>query len=108
MALIDIAQKAEHTFAGVMCGVMDQFISILGKKDHVIKLDCRSMEYEYEPLQLKGVKIVLLNTNVKHSLASTAYNKRRNECSEGVELVKKKVPRINSLRDITPQMLQQY
>ena len=108
LELIDIAQKAEHTFAGVMCGVMDQFISILGKKDHVIKLDCRSMEYEYEPLQLKGIKIVLLNTNVKHSLASTAYNKRRNECSEGVELVKKKMPRINSLRDITPQMLQQY
>ncbi|HTC00050.1 MAG TPA: galactokinase [Ferruginibacter sp.] len=108
LELIDIAQKAEHIFAGVMCGVMDQFVSILGKKDHVIKLDCRSMEYEYEPLQLKGIKIVLLNTNVKHSLASTAYNKRRNECNEGVELVKKKIPRINSLRDTTPQMLQQY
>jgi galactokinase len=108
LELIDIAQKAEHTFAGVLCGVMDQFISILGKKDHVIKLDCRTLEYEYEPLQLKGVKIVLFNTNVKHSLASTEYNTRRKECNEGVQLVKKHIDGINSLRDVTPQMLQQF
>ncbi|HMG81533.1 MAG TPA: galactokinase, partial [Ferruginibacter sp.] len=106
--LIDIAQKAEHIFAGVLCGVMDQFISILGKKDHVIKLDCRSMQYEYEPLVLKGIKIVLFNTNVKHSLASSEYNTRRHECAAGVELVQQKVEGVNSLRDITPKMLRQY
>jgi len=108
LELIDIAQKAEHVFAGVLCGVMDQFISILGKKDHVIKLDCRSMKYEYEPLVLKGIKIVLFNTNVKHSLASSEYNTRRHECNEGVALVKQKVEGINSLRDITLQQLKQY
>jgi galactokinase len=108
LELIDIAQKAEHTFAGVMCGVMDQFISILGKKDHVIKLDCRSMGYEYEPLQLTGIKIVLFNSNVKHSLATSEYNTRRNECNEGVALIKKNDQAINSLRDVTLEMLSQY
>jgi galactokinase len=108
LELIDIAQKAEHLFAGVMCGIMDQFISILGKKDHVIKLDCRTLEYEYEPLSLKGIKIVLLNTNVKHSLASTEYNTRRNECNEGVAILKEHIEGIHSLRDVTPRMLEQY
>ncbi len=105
LELIDIAQKAEHTFAGVLCGVMDQFVSILGKKDHVIKLDCRSLDYEYEPLQLTGIKIVLLNTNVKHSLASSEYNMRRIECNEGVEIIKQYEPDIKTLRDVTPAML---
>ena len=108
LELIDIAQKAEHVFAGVMCGIMDQFISVLGKKDHVIKLDCRTLEYEYEPLILKGIKIVLFNTNVKHSLASTEYNTRRNECNEGVAILKEHIEGIHSLRDITPEMLEQY
>ncbi|HTB52202.1 MAG TPA: galactokinase [Ferruginibacter sp.] len=106
--LIDIAQKAEHTFAGVLCGIMDQFVSVLGKKDHVIKLDCRSLEYEYEPLELKGIKIVLLNTNVKHALASTEYNTRHQECRQGVEVIKKYVAGINSLRDVTSDMLKRY
>ncbi|HMJ47592.1 MAG TPA: galactokinase, partial [Ferruginibacter sp.] len=100
--LAEISQKAEHTFAGVNCGIMDQFASLFGKKDHVIKLDCRSLEYEYVPLKMIGCKIVLLNTNVKHSLASTEYNKRRVECEKGVELVNKHIPAVKSLRDITP------
>jgi galactokinase len=107
MELADIAQKAEHSFAGVNCGIMDQFASIFGKKDHVIKLDCRSLEYEYVPLAMAGYKIVLLNTNVKHSLASTEYNKRRRECEAGVALVHEKFPAVNSLRDITPVMLEE-
>jgi galactokinase len=106
--LIQIAQKAEHTFAGVLCGIMDQFISVLGKKDHVIKLDCRSLAYEYEPLDLKGIKIVLLNTNVKHSLASSEYNTRHQQCKEGIKILQQHIPGINSLRDATIQMLQQY
>lgn len=103
-----IGQKAEHTFAGVMCGIMDQFASIFGKKDHVIKLDCRSLEYEYVPLKLEGYKILLLNTNVKHSLGSSEYNTRRNQCEQGVAWVKQHDAEVNSLRDVTMEMLHKY
>ena len=65
LAMVKAGQKAEHTFAGVLSGIMDQFASMFGKKDHVINLDCRSLEYEYVPLRLHGYKILLLNTNVK-------------------------------------------
>lgn len=106
--LAEIAQKAEHTFPGVRCGIMDQFASIFGKKDHAIKLDCRSLEYEYVPLKLEEYKIVLFNTNVKHSLASSEYNNRRMECEKGVEMVNKHVAAVQSLRDVTSSMLDQY
>ena len=106
--LIFIAQKAEHEFAGVMCGIMDQFASVFGKKDHVMKLDCRSMDYEYVPLKLDGYKILLLNTNVKHSLASTEYNSRRAQCEKGVEMLNKHENQITSLRDVTIEMLDKY
>ncbi|HYK56892.1 MAG TPA: galactokinase [Flavisolibacter sp.] len=103
-----IAQKAEHEFAGVRVGIMDMFASLFGKKDHVIKLDCQSLEYEYVPLVLKGFKIVLLNTNVKHSLSSSEYNTRRQQCEEGVALVKEHYPEVKTLRDVTMEMLYQY
>jgi len=108
MEMVKIAQKAEHEYAGVMCGIMDQFASMFGKKDHVIKLDCRSLEYEYMPLKLDGYKLVLFNSNVKHSLASTEYNTRRQQCEQGVAWVKEHHPHVNSLRDVSIQMLQQY
>ncbi|MBX2947207.1 MAG: galactokinase [Cyclobacteriaceae bacterium] len=103
--LVKLAQKAEHEFAGVMCGIMDQFASVFGKKDHVIKLDCRSLDFEYVPLKLKGYKLLLVDSQVKHSLASSAYNKRREECQMSVELIRKKYPIVLSLRDATPEML---
>jgi galactokinase len=103
-----IGQKAEHEFAKVMCGIMDQFASVFGKKDHVIKLDCQSLEYEYVPLKLEGHKILLLNTNVKHSLGSSEYNTRRAQCEQGVAWVKEHHHEINSLRDVTIQMLNKY
>lgn len=103
-----IGQKAEHEFAGVMCGIMDQFASVFGKKDHVIKLDCRSMEYEYVPLKLEGYRIVLLNTNVKHSLDDSGYNTRRAQCEKGVEWVKEHYPEVSSLRDVSMEMLEKY
>ena len=103
-----MAQKAEHLFAGVNCGIMDQFASMLGKKDHVIKLDCRSLEYEYIPFKLDGYKIVLLNTNVKHNLASSEYNIRRQQCEEAVAIIKQFHPSIKSLRDVTMDMLDKY
>lgn len=84
MDLAMISQKAEHTFAGVNCGIMDQFASVFGKKDHAMMFDCRSTKYKYIPLQLDGYKLVLLNTNVKHSLSDSAYNKRREQCDQGL------------------------
>ena len=106
--LVEISQKAEHTFAGVLCGIMDQFASMFGKKDHLIKLDCRSLDYEYVPLKLDGIKIILMNTNVKHSLASSEYNTRRLQCTEGVAMVKDFIPEVHSLRDVTMPMLDKY
>ena len=103
-----ISQEAEHSFPGVQCGIMDQFASVFGQKDAALRLDCRTLEYEEVPLRLDGYKIVLMNTNVKHSLASTEYNKRREECAEGVALVQKHIYGVNSLRDVTLEMLEQY
>jgi galactokinase len=103
-----IGQKAEHAFAGVRVGIMDQFASIFGRKDHVIKLDCQSLEYEYVPLKLEGYKILLLNTNVKHSLGSSEYNTRRAQCEQGVAWVKEDHPEVNSLRDVSMDMLHKY
>ena len=103
--MVKMAQLAEQTFAKVMVGIMDQFASMFGKQGHVIKLDCRSLEYEYVPLDLKGIKILLLNTNLKHSLASSEYNTRRQQCEQGVAWVKETHPGVKSLRDVTMEML---
>ncbi len=108
LTMVGMAQKAEHEYAGVLCGIMDQFASMMGKKDHVIRLDCQSLEYEYAPLKLEGYKIVLFNTNVKHALASSEYNTRRNECYQAVDWVRQFVPSVSSLRDVTESMLDQY
>jgi galactokinase len=106
--MVKMAQKAEHEYAGVMCGIMDQFASMMGRADHVIKLDCRSLEFEYVPFKLKGIKILLLNTNVKHSLASSEYNTRRNECTQAVEWIAAHVPDVHSLRNVSEEMLDKY
>jgi galactokinase len=108
ITMVHMAQMAEHEFAGVMCGIMDQFASMMGKKDHVIKLDCRSLDYEYVPFKLDGVKVLLLNTNVRHSLASSEYNTRRRECETAVEWVQQHIRGVNSLRDVTEEMLSKY
>jgi galactokinase len=78
--LAKIGQATEHNYCGVKCGIMDQFVSLFGKKGHLIRLDCRSLEYEYFPFDPQGYKLVLLDTVVKHELASSAYNKRRESC----------------------------
>jgi len=106
--MVSMAQKAEHEYAGVMCGIMDQFASMIGQANQVIKLDCRSLTYEYVPFKLDGIKIVLLNTNVKHSLASSEYNTRRLECMQAVKLIQAHHPAVASLRDATVEMLDQY
>lgn len=106
--MVPLAQKAEHVFSGVYCGIMDQFASMFGKKDHVIKLDCRSLDYEYVPLKLDGYKIVLFNTNVKHNLAASEYNTRREQCEYGVSLINLQHPHVKSLRDVNMDMLKKY
>ena len=73
-----------------------------------MKLDCQSLDFEYVPLKLPGLKILLLNTNVKHNLGSSEYNTRRKQCEEGVAMIKKYIPEVNTLRDVTLEMLDQY
>ncbi|MEJ7821990.1 MAG: galactokinase, partial [Chitinophagaceae bacterium] len=94
-----LCQRAEHNFPGVMCGIMDQYANMFGKKDHVILLDCKSIEHKYFPLRLEGYEIVLINTKVHHNLASSEYNVRRKQCEQGLEILKKEKG-INSFRDI--------
>ncbi|AKQ46726.1 galactokinase [Rufibacter radiotolerans] len=106
--LVKMAQKAEHEYALVMCGIMDQFASMFGKHNHVVKLDCRSLEYKYYPLEIDDYRIVLCDTQVKHSLASSEYNTRRQECETGVAILQKHYPEVHSLRDVTLEMLAQH
>ena len=102
-----IGQKTEHLFAGAMVGIMDQFASLHGKAGHVMKLDCRSMEYEYIPFHFPEYKIVMVNSMVKHSLAGTEYNDRRQECEEGVSIMKQFLQGdVKSLRDVPYEQLQ--
>jgi galactokinase len=101
MALAKMGQQAEHTYAHVMSGLMDQFASLYGRAGHVVRLDCRSLEYEYFPFAADQYHLVLCNSGVKHSLASSEYNKRRQECAQGVAVLQKKYPEIKSLRDAT-------
>jgi galactokinase len=100
-----IAQKAEHNFAGVNCGIMDMFASIFGKQNAVIKLDCKDLSYEYFPFHAPEYTLILCNTGVKHSLSDSEYNIRRIECETGVEILKKAFPNIESLRDASMEML---
>jgi galactokinase len=93
---------------GVKCGIMDQFASVFGKKEHLIRLDCRSLEYAYVPFHAKDIKILLFDTRVKHSLADSAYNERREQCETGVKLIQEFHPEVKSLRDASQEMLDNY
>jgi galactokinase len=108
MDLAYIGQKTEHRFVGVMCGIMDQFASLYGKAGSVLRLDCRSMEYEYIPFNFPDHKIVMVNSMVKHSLAGTEYNVRRQECEAGVAIIAKHLPEVESLRDVSLEQLETY
>ncbi|KAB2871705.1 MAG: galactokinase [Bacteroidales bacterium] len=101
LTLAKIGQRAEHNFAKVKCGIMDQFASLHGKSGQVVKLDCRSLDYEYFPLELGDYEFILVDTGVKHSLASSEYNLRRQQCDEGVKALQQINTAIMSLRDIT-------
>lgn len=136
MALL--CQRAENQFIGVNCGIMDQFISVMGQSDHALFLDCRSLNFELVPLHLKGVlevegsrsqskrdfqrystvdksrfigdevKIVVCNTKVKRELAGSEYNKRRAECERGVDILKRFLPNITALRDVSVEDFNKY
>ena len=97
--LATLCQEAEHNYPAVNCGIMDQFANMMGKKDQVILLDCKTLNFEYFPLKLEGIEIVLINTKVHHSLAASEYNKRRSECEEGL-LIMKRASGISSFRDV--------
>ena len=105
--LIKASQRAEHNFVGAKCGIMDQFASVMGKEDQVMLLDCQSLEYQYFPLNLGDFRILLLNSNVSHSLASSEYNTRRAECETGVSILQNIYPGIKSLRDVSLNQLLQ-
>ena len=105
--LARIGQHTEHNYVGVMCGIMDQFASIFGKAGHLIRLDTKSMEYEYYPFDPvpHGYRLVLLDSLVKHELASSAYNKRRESCENAAAAIAKNHPEVEFLRDATMEML---
>lgn len=103
--LARIGQSTEHNYCGVKCGIMDQFASVFGKKGHLMRLNCATMEFEYFPFNPEGYKVVLLDTVVKHELASSAYNKRRESCENACAHIKANHPEVNFLSDATMAML---
>ena len=106
--IIKASQMAEHNFVGIKCGIMDQFASVMGKKNQVMLLDCKSLDFQYYPLDLQEYQLLLLNSNVTHSLATSEYNTRRIECEQGVAVFQKEYPSTLSLRDITLEQLLQH
>ena len=97
--LAKIGQSTEHNYCGVKCGIMDQFASIFGKEGALIRLNCKTGEYKYFPFHPKGYKLVLIDSCVKHELASSAYNKRRESCEKAAAEIKKLHPEVDFLSD---------
>lgn len=108
LALAQLAQKAEHEFAGVLCGLMDQFASLMSQANHVVRLDCRSLEYTYFPFDTTAAQVVLCNSGVKHNLADSEYNVRRQQCEKGVAVLRKHHPYVLTLRDVTLKQLEHH
>ena len=103
--LAKVGQATEHNYIGCNCGIMDQFASVFGKAGSLIRLDCRSLQYKYFPFHPDGYKLVLLNSQVKHDLASSAYNDRRRSCENVVAAMQRHFPGVQSLRDADYDML---
>ncbi|HEY0348726.1 MAG TPA: galactokinase [Pyrinomonadaceae bacterium] len=107
LELAKICQRAENEFVGARTGLMDQFIACFGKADHAVMLDCRSLKSRALPVP-DDVKLVVCNTMVKHELASSEYNARREQCEEGVRILSQHLPNITSLRDVTPDDVERF
>ncbi len=105
MALL--CQKAENAWVGMRCGIMDQFISVVGQRDHCVLIDCRSLTYDAAPLP-RGYSFVIVNSMVQRGLVDSAYNERRSQCEEGVRLLQRRLPGIKALRDVTPEQLDAF
>ncbi len=106
MALL--CQAAENQFVGVNCGIMDQFISCLGQKDHALFIDCRTLDHEVVPLPAEGVKVIVADTMKKRGLVDSEYNLRRSQCEEAVSILKTYLPKATALRDITISDFRKY
>ncbi|HEY1677705.1 MAG TPA: galactokinase [Candidatus Sulfotelmatobacter sp.] len=102
-----LCRKAENEFVGARVGIMDQFVSCMGKSGHAFFLDCRSLAYKLVPIPA-GIELVVCNTKVKHDLATGEYNRRREECEEGVRRFAEWDPAIHALRDVTVEMLEKH
>ena len=99
LELARIGQSTEHNYCGVKCGIMDQFASCFGKAGSLIRLDCKTMEYKYFPFHPKGYRLVLVDTCVKHELASSAYNRRRESCENAAAAIRRRHPEVEFLSD---------
>ncbi|MEK7257583.1 MAG: galactokinase [Bacteroidota bacterium] len=108
MDIVKLAQRGENNFVGMKCGVMDMFASVMGRENQVVRLDCRSLEFEYFPFQSDAFSLVLCDSGVKHQLVDSEYNTRREECEAGVSILKKYDPGIASLRDVSPAFLKKH
>ena len=97
--LAKIGQSTEHNYCGVKCGIMDQFASVFGKAGSLIRLNCKTLEYKYFPFKPEGYKVVLIDSCVKHELASSAYNKRRESCERAAAAIRKNHPDVEFLSD---------
>jgi galactokinase len=100
-----IGQKAEHTFAGVNCGIMDQFAAVFGKKNNVIKLDCATLEHTYYKADFKKYSLLLFDSNVKHTHLTSGYNDRRQEVELGLSVLKQHFPQVQGFRNCTENMV---
>lgn len=103
--LARLCQQAENDFVGMKCGIMDQFISLMGRAGHALFLDCRSLEHELIPLELGDHVIAIIHSGVKHELVASEYNTRREECGAGLAVIRKRFPAVAALRDATPEQL---
>lgn len=108
MDLVKLGQRSENNFVGMNCGIMDQFINVFGEDRTVLKIDCRALAYEHFPFNRTDLAIVLCETELKRSLASSEYNIRRQQCEAGVAILQKHKPEIRSLRDATLDFLQEH
>jgi galactokinase len=107
VAIALLSQQAENEFVGARCGIMDQFISVHGKRNHALRLDCRTLEYRLLPIP-PNVRLVICNTMVRHSLAAGEYNERRAECEAGAKFFAERVPGVKTLRDVTLEDFEKY